>query len=148
MNKNHLTPVAPTRCDNNEPEPKLHQPMDDQRLTFSELESRWTNALHATRLATAKHPYAYRELKSLAAYVVNNRIDIDAYFPTVEKLLDHMQRLDPAGRGSIFQIFSDRIKPTSIWQVRLLRMECKDLLAHLDAYDQWHRRQHNLKRIK
>ena len=122
--------------------------MDDQRLTVSELESRWKSALHATRFSTTKHPHTYRELKSLAARVVDNHIDIDAYFPTVEKLLDHMQRLDPAGRGSIFQIFSERIKPTSIWQVRLLRMECRDLLAHLEAFDEWRRQQHHLKIIK
>jgi hypothetical protein len=122
--------------------------MDDQRITVLELESRWKDALCATRLSITNHPYIYRELKSLAAYVVNNRIDIDAYFPTVEKLLNHMQRLDPAGRGSIFHIFSQRIKPTSIWQVRLLRMECRDLLAHLEAYDKWCLQQCHLKIVK
>jgi hypothetical protein len=32
--------------------------------------------------------------------------------------------------------------------VRTLRMECKDLLAHLDAFDQWRRDLHHLRRIK
>lgn len=122
--------------------------MTDQQLTVSELKNRWKDALRATRHSATKHPCTYRELKSLAAYVVNNRIDIDAYFPTVEKLLSHMQRLDPAGRGSIFHIFSQRIKPTSIWQVRLLRMECRDLLAHLEAYDKWRRNRHHLKIVQ
>lgn len=121
--------------------------MDDQ-LTLSDLEAQWQNTLQATRLSTTKHPCTYRELKSLAAHVVNHTIDIDAYFPTVEKLLNHMQRLDPTGRGSIFHIFSQRIKPVNIWQVRLLRMECRDLLEHLSAFEQWRRQQHHLKRIK
>jgi hypothetical protein len=120
----------------------------DEQLTVSELESRWKDALGATRLATTTHPYTYRQLKSLAADVVNNPIDIDGYFPTVEKLLNHLQRLDPAGHGSIFQIFSERIKPTSIWQVRMLRMECKDLLDHLEVFDEWRRSTHHLRRIK
>ncbi len=120
----------------------------DNRLTVSELESRWKNTLGATRLAITKHPATYRELKALAVHVVNAPIDIDKYFTTVERLLKHMQRLDPAGRGSIFQIFSEHIKPTNIWQVRQLRMECRDLLAHLEAFDQWRRQRSHLKRVK
>ena len=119
-----------------------------EQPTVSELESRWKDALCATRLAATQHPHTYRQLKTLAADVVNHSIDIDRYFPTVEKLLAHMQRLDPAGNGSIFQIFRDRIKPASIWQVRMLRVECKDLLDHLEAFDQWRRQTHHLRRIK
>ena len=121
--------------------------MDDQ-LTQSDLETKWQDTLQATRLSTINHPCTYRELKTLADHVVNDTIDIDAYFPTVEKLLSHMQRLDSIGRGSIFHIFSQRITPTSIWQVRSLRMECRDLLAHLLAFEQWRRQQHHLKIIK
>lgn len=121
--------------------------MDDP-LSLSELVSRWKDTLRATRLSTTKHPHTYRELKSLAAQVVNTPIDIDRYFPTVEKRLNHMKRLDPTGRGSIFQIFGERIKPSSIWQVRQLRMECRDLSAHLEVFDGWRRQQHHLKRVK
>ena len=120
----------------------------DEQLTVSELESRWKEALRATLLATTKHPYTYRQLKTLVAHVANNPVDIDCYFPTIEKLMNDLQRLDPASHGSIFQIFSERIKPTSIWQVRMLRMECKDLLAHLQSFDEWRRNTHHLRRIK
>ena len=118
------------------------------QLTVSELESRWRKALTATRAAVGNHPRTYRELKSLAARIVDTPIDINDYFSTVDRLLDHPQRLDPCGRDTIFHIFSDRITPTSVWQVRQLRMECQDMLAHLDAFEQWRRRQHNLRRIK
>jgi hypothetical protein len=120
----------------------------DEQLTVPELKSRWEDALRATLLASTKHPLTYRQLKTLAAQVVNNPVDIDCYFPTVEKLMSHFQRLDPSGHGTIFQIFSERIKPTSIWQVRTLRMECKDLLAHIQAFDEWRRNTHHLRRIK
>lgn len=116
--------------------------------TLSELESRWKKALGATRAAAGNHPRTYRALKSLAARIVDTPLDINDYFPTVEKLLDHLHRLDPCGRGTIFHIFSDRIAPTSIWQVRQLRMECRDLLSHLSAFDQWRCREHHLKRVK
>ncbi|BBO80692.1 hypothetical protein [Desulfosarcina ovata] len=120
----------------------------DERLTRTELESRWENAMTATRATATSHPGTYRLLKTLAADIVTHPVDIDDYFPTVENLLDLLKRLDPVGRGSIFHIFSQRITPTSIWQVRMLRMECKDLLAHLDAFDQWRRDQHRLWRVK
>ena len=45
--------------------------------------------------------------------------------------------MDPDGPGSIFGYFGERISPENIWQVPLLRMECKDLLTHLDVFDQW-----------
>ncbi len=120
----------------------------ERQLTLSELETRWKNTLQATRLSTMRHPCDYRALKSLATDVVNTPVDIDSYFSTVEKLLNHLQRLDPAGRGSLFDIFSQRIRPENIWQVRLLRMECRDLLAHIDAFEQWRRKQHRLRRVK
>ena len=118
------------------------------QLTLSELESRWKKALTVTRAAAGNHPRTYRELKSLAFRIVDSPVDINDYFPTVERLLDHLHRLDPCGRGTIFHIFSERIAPTSIWQVRQLRMECRDLLSHLDAFDQWRRQKSNLKRVK
>jgi hypothetical protein len=120
----------------------------EHRVTLSELESRWEKALVATRSAARNHPRTYRALKSLAARIIEAPVDINDYFPTVERLLDHLQRLDPSGRGSIFHLFCSRISPTNIWQVRQLRQECRDLLAHLDAFDQWRRRKSNLKRIK
>ncbi len=56
--------------------------------------------------------------------------------------------MDPCGHGSIFGIFSDRISPSSIWHVKMLRMECKDLLAHLNAFDEWRRKKNHLRMVK
>lgn len=121
--------------------------MNDQ-LSLSELESRWENALKATRAAATRHPRTVREIRSLAAEIVSNPIDIDNYFPTIERLTRRLEVLAACGKGSIFQIFMDRISPSSIWQVKLFRMECRDLLDHLNAYDEWRRDQRHLRRVK
>ena len=84
-----------------------------------------------------RNPGAYRQLKSLAADIAANPLDIREYLPAAEKLSGLLSIMDPEGRGSIFYLFSDRIAPRSIWQVPLLRMECKDLLAHLKVFDEW-----------
>jgi hypothetical protein len=120
----------------------------ESTLTIEELEARWEKTLLATQNAAAAHPGTYRRLKSQAAEIVETAIDINAYFPTVEKLVERLKTLDPSGRGSIFDIFGHRISPSSIWQVRMLRMECKDLLAHLDDFDKWRREKRHLRRVK
>ena len=111
----------------------------DSQLTVAELEARWETVLEATQSAAAAHPTVYRELKAHAAAIVVNPIDISEYFPTVEKLVEHLTMLVSSGQGSIFELFRVRLSPTTIWQVRMLRMECNDLLAHLDAFDRWRR---------
>ena len=120
----------------------------NSHLTVGDLEARWKKALHATRSAAAQHPRTYRELKAQAADIVNNPIDIKDYFPTVEKLIKRLETLDPCAHGSIFDIFNARISPSSIWHVQMLRMECRDLLAHLHAFEQWRRKKHRLRMVK
>lgn len=117
-------------------------------LTLSDLESRWEKALSATRTAVANHPGTYREVKALAAEIIETPIDINDYFPVVEKLLDHLELLDPCSEGSIFQIFKTRISPSSIWHVKALRMECQELLIHLKAFDEWRCAKHHLRIAK
>ena len=117
-------------------------------LTVKDLESRWEKALEETRRAAATHPAIYRKLKAHAAEIVENPLDINDYFPTVEKLLNRLETLDPCRRGSIFDLFCERISPGNIWQVRTLRLECRDLLAHLDAFDRWKRERICLRRVK
>ena len=109
----------------------------DNQLTIAELEKRWETVLLRTKTAVVRHPAAYCQLKSLAADIVCKPLDIKEYLPTVKKLASLLKSMDPDGRGSIFCLFNDRIVPRSIWQVSLLRMECKDLLAHLKAFDEW-----------
>ena len=118
------------------------------RLTMSDLETRWNKALKATLKASTGHLRVYRELKILAAQVVADSVDIDDYFPTVEKLVSLLAVLDPDGQDSIFHIYKEHISPSSIWDVRTLRLECMDLLAHLDAFDSWRRDTHHIRLIK
>jgi len=120
----------------------------EPKLTVEELEMRWEKALEATRCAVVAHPATYRHLKSLAADVLDHPIDISDYFPTVEQLTECLDTLDPCHHGSIFDFFYERISPGDVWQVRNLRMECKDLLAHMDAFDRWRRKKCHLRMIK
>lgn len=120
----------------------------NDKLTIEDLEKRWKNALAATQTAVRKHPSVYRKLKSLAGDIVENPLDIRDYFPSATKLTSLLKRMDPKEQGSIFNFFNDRITPSSIWQVTLLRMECKDLLAHLNEFENWRIKTRHLKIIK
>ena len=120
----------------------------NNRPTIAELEKRWAKVLALTQTAVIRHPGVYRQLKSLASDIACKPLDIKEYLPTVEKLAGLLKIMDPEGRGSIFYLFNDRIAPRSIWQVPLLRMECKDLLAHLKAFDEWRLRTRRLKVVQ
>lgn len=120
----------------------------DQELTVAELESRWQRALESTRTAVAHHPHCYRELKRRVADIVDGPLDIREYMPAVEKVLGLLKVLDPHARGSIFDLFLERIKPSSIWQVTLLRVECKDLQAYLKVFEDWRMASSRLKIVK
>ena len=102
----------------------------------------------ATRAAVKKNPDTYRQLKSLADEIIEKPLDIKEYMPTVKRMACLLNSMDPKGNGSIFYLFSDHFAPGDVWQVSLLRMECKDLLAHLNAFDCWRRKAHGLKVIK
>jgi hypothetical protein len=117
-------------------------------LTITELEKRWESALAVTQAAVVRNPGAYRQLKSLAGHIVGKPLDISEYRPTAEKLSGLLKTMDPDGQGSIFYYFNDRISPSSIWHVSLLRMECKDLLDHLRAFDDWRKNRCHLKILK
>jgi hypothetical protein len=117
-------------------------------MTVAELESRLEKAMAATRTAVTSHARAYRQLKDLAAEIIASPLDINDYFPTVDRLVGLLNELDPCGRDSIFAIFKSQVSPSSIWHVRMLRMECRDLLAYLHAFDEWRRAKHRLKRVK
>ena len=109
----------------------------EEVLTIAELEARWANALAATHTLVRKHPGAYHELKILTGDTVNNPVDIKEYLPTVERIVSLLKTLDPSGQGSIFHFFYSRISPSSIWQISQLRLECRDLLDHLNAFEKW-----------
>ena len=120
----------------------------NDKISVTELRKRWEHVLTATGQAVAAHPAAYGELKSMAEAIIDQPLDIKEYFPTIEKLAHLLDIMDPGGSGSIFHFFNDRFLPKNIWQVQLLRVECKDLLAHLHDFDQWRRKTHRLRVIK
>lgn len=120
----------------------------DDRVTLAELKTRWDATLKATQAAVTDQYEAYLELKSLADKVVSKPIDINDYFPTVEKLIHLLDILDPCGKKSIFHFFKKRIFPSSIYHVRMLRLECRDLLNHLDAFDRWRQKNCHLHLVK
>jgi hypothetical protein len=120
----------------------------NDRPTLMELEKRWEKVLTLTRSAVIRQPGVYRQLKSLAGDIVGKPLDIKEYLPTAERLADLLRILDPEDVGTIFHFFRSRISPSDIWQVPLLRVECRDLLAHLEAFDQWRVGSSNLKVVK
>jgi hypothetical protein len=119
----------------------------NDRLSVAELQQRWERALAATSKAVCAHPELYGKIKSTSEKIVGEPLDISQYFPMVEKLTGLLRTMDSCG-GSIFHLFISRLSPTTIWQVRLLRLECKDLLAHLQAFEQWRRTSHRLRIVK
>jgi hypothetical protein len=104
--------------------------------------------LTPTKGAVVRHPGVYRQLKTLAGDIVGKPLDIKEYLPTVERLAGLLRIMDPEDDGTIFHFFRSRISPSNIWQVPLLRVECRDLLAHLEAFDQWRVQTSNLKVVK
>ncbi|MFO7965261.1 MAG: hypothetical protein R6U50_15160 [Desulfobacterales bacterium] len=115
--------------------------------TLSDLESRWKNALSATQSAVRRHPEVYSQIKSLAHRIITQPLDINDYFSTAQKLSHLLEAMDPDNKGSIFFYFNRRIRPSTVRQVPFLRMECRDLLAHLSEFDDWRRKSHRLKII-
>lgn len=120
----------------------------DDRPTVAELEQRWNNALLITQAAVTRQPGVYRELKCLVVDIITKPLDIKEYLPTAEKLVGLLRTLDPNGHGSIFYFFNDRIAPSSIWDATWLRLECKDLLAHLKVFDEWRLKTCGLKVVR
>lgn len=122
--------------------------INNEPTTLAELECRWQKALESTRNAVSRHPDCYRELKKRVTDIVAKPLDVREYLPTAEKVANLLKALDPEEQGSIFCFFSDRIKPADIWQVALLRVECKDLLSYLKVFDDWRMKSNQLRVVK
>ncbi|MFH1155986.1 MAG: hypothetical protein V1793_19440 [Pseudomonadota bacterium] len=114
-------------------------------ITPLDLEKRWQAMLSASAAAVNRHPRVYRELQALVRQVLSGPLDVDAYFPTAETLVDLLSSLDPQGAGTIFHAFKERMSPSDIWHVRLLRVECMDLLDYLETLNEWRRTSHGLR---
>ncbi len=120
----------------------------DEPLTLVELNRRWENVLIATDDAVCRHPEVYRELKTLVGDIVLKPLDIGKYLPATSKLADFISTLDAIGEGSIFHFFRDCVAPSSIWHLKMLRVECQDLLAYLKVFDDWRIGRHRLRVVK
>jgi hypothetical protein len=113
--------------------------------TVEELKKRWEKVLAATDTAVARHPDVYREIKLLAGDILTKPLDIKDYPMTADKLVCLLKTIGCETQGSIFHFYHDRVTPLSISHLKLFRVECQDLLAHLYAYDKWRR---NIRRLR
>jgi len=120
----------------------------NETLTITELERRWEKTLAATEKAVGRHPEVYREIKLLVADIATKILDINDYPFTAEKLGGLLRTMEEGGEKNVFHFFCDRISPSSISKLKLLRLECRDLLEQLKAFDVWRRETHHLRLMK
>jgi len=120
----------------------------NEKLTISELERRWEKTLAATEKAVNRNPEVYREIKLFVGDIVTKTLDISDYPFTAEKLGSLLRTLAEGSEKNIFYFFCDRISPSSISKLKLLRLECLDLLEQFKAFDVWRRKTHGLKLLK
>jgi len=120
----------------------------NETLTITELERRWEKTLAATEKAVSLHPEVYREIKLLVRDIVTKTLDISDYPFTAEKLGRLLKTMEDDTQINIFHFFCDRISPSSISKLKLLRLECRDLLEQLKAFDVWRRETHHLRILK
>lgn len=118
--------------------------MDQERVSFQELNRRWETMLIRTEAAVGSQPGAYQDLKRLAVRIVDEPLDIGEWLPTARKMADLLVLLDPDRSGSIFGCFHDYILPSDVWHAATLRIDCADLLDHLNKFDQWRREKRQL----
>ena len=80
--------------------------------------------------------------------IVTKTLDISDYPFTAEKLSRLLKTMEDDTQINIFHFFCDRISPSSISKLKLLRLECRDLLEQLKAFDVWRRETHHLRILK
>jgi hypothetical protein len=119
-----------------------------EKLSVEELEKRWENALLVTDKAVAAHPHVYREIKKLLTDIIEKPLDIKDYTHTAEKLVGLLKSIGCHAPESIFHFYYDRVSPSSICNLKFLRVECQDLLSHLEAFDEWRNKKRHLRIVK
>jgi len=120
----------------------------NETLTITELERRMQKTLSATEKAVTRYPRVYRELKILVEEIVTKTLDISDYPVTAEKLGSLLSTMEDDAPKNIFYFFCDRVTPSSISKLKLLRLECWDLLEQLKAFDTWRIETHHLRIMK
>lgn len=118
------------------------------RTAIDTLNRQWERMLCRTEDAVCRRPDRYRELKALILRTVDRPLDIKDYIPTAGKIVQLLKSLDPGGKGTIFQRFVEPLKPSDIWHLKWMRMECSDLLDHLGAFEKWRRHRRCLRVVK
>jgi hypothetical protein len=120
----------------------------NEKLSVEELEGRWENALLSTDKAVVAHLPVYREIKKLAADIITKPLDIEDYPATAERLASLLQTIGRHAQGSIFHFYGDRVSPSCICNLKFLRLECRDLLSHLEAFEEWRSKKSRLRVVK
>jgi hypothetical protein len=120
----------------------------EETITLEELQNRWEKTLAATDELVIQYPQYYHQIKDLLTEIVTKTIDISDYEDIAENLGRLIRKLDDASNQSIFYYFYDRFFPCSINKLKLLRVECWDLLEQLKAFDYWRRETHQLTILK
>ncbi len=116
-----------------------------ETLTITDLEKRWEKTLAATEKAVNRDPKVYREIKLLVQEIVTKPLDIADYPLTAENLAGLLRAMEDDTQKNIFHYFCDRVSPSSISKLKLLRLECWDLLEQLKAFDAWRKKTHHLR---
>ena len=120
----------------------------NEKLSVQELERRWEDALRCTEKAVTSHPDVYREIKRLVADIIAKPLDIRDYPATAERLVALLKTAGRHAQGSIFHFYGDRVSPSCICNLKFLRLECRDLLSHLEAFDEWRNKKSRLRVVK
>ena len=120
----------------------------NETLTIAELERRMQKTLSATEKAVIRYPQVYRELKILVEEIVTKTLDISDYPLIAEKLGKLLKTMEGNAPKNIFYYFCDRVSPSSISKLKLLRLECWDLLEQLKAFDAWRMETRHLRILK
>jgi hypothetical protein len=116
----------------------------EETLTLKDLQDRWEKTLSITEKLVVRDPNGYSQIKELLKDIVTKTVDICHYEDTAIKLDRLLTKIDDASKRSIFYFFSDRFSPFSISKMRLFRIECRDLLDQLKAFEDWRIEKHHL----
>ena len=103
--------------------------------TLEELKQRHILALCHSEAAVQAQPKVYRQLKSRIRAIICAAVDVDDYYRQAKAVAALLELLSQAGKGSIFDPFLHRIDPDRDGCARYLRMDCRELQAHLMDLD-------------
>lgn len=116
--------------------------------TLEELKQRHARVLRCSETAVRAHPEAYRQLKGRIRTITTTTVDVDAYYRQAKNLAKLLDMLRRSGTGSIFDPFLDRIDPDRDGCARYLRMDCRELQAHLVDLDLWRADRRQIRCVK